>query len=36
MKYTLELLREHLMAMGLGYPIPRWPGDDPCIMEVWL
>jgi hypothetical protein len=32
---TLELLREHLMAIGLSY-IPRWADDDPCIVEVWL
>ena len=31
----LDALRHHLMALGLTC-IPRYPEDEPHIVEVWL
>lgn len=32
---TLEFVHEHMSAKGLHY-LPRFGGDDPCIVGVWL
>lgn len=33
---TLKSVREQLHADGFSVIIPRDPGDDPKIVEVWL
>lgn len=33
---TLTEAREVAVQLGGSYPIPRLPGDVPCIVEVWL
>ncbi len=33
---TLMALREKLRAKGMVAPLPRYPGDDPHIVETWI
>lgn len=33
---SLDEARELAVNMGGAGPIPRMPGDDPCIVETWL
>jgi hypothetical protein len=33
---SLEAAREMAVRMGGSIPLPRMPGDAPCIVETWV